>query len=333
MSLKLKPLAEQAIVITGASSGIGLSTARIAAKAGASVLLVARSEAELAEVVAEIKREGGTAEFFVADVGDAEQVRAAAERAVERFGRIDTWVNNAGTAIYGAAIDTPDDEHEQLFRTNYFGAVHGCRAAVPHLREAGGALITVASIGSDMPSPMLGVYSASKHAVKAYVEVLQMELGEQGLPISITLVKPSGIDTPIGQHAQNHAEGEAQIPPPVYAPEVVADAILHCAMHPKREITVGGAGRVQVLAYQHFKGLMQTIAPKMAKGFVDPSKEQPEPSNLWQGAQAGRERSGEKTPKPWSTYTAAMKHPAVATGVAAAVVGGAAWLWGRRKGA
>jgi len=333
MSLKLKPLAEQAIVITGASSGIGLSTARMAAKAGASVLLVARSEAELKDIVAGINGDGGTADLFVADVGDAKQMHAAAAHAVERFGRIDTWVNNAGTTIYGGAIDTPDDEHEQLFRTNYWGVVHGCRAAVPHLREAGGALITVGSIGSDMPTPMLGVYSASKHAARAYVEVLQMELGEQGLPISITLVKPAGIDTPIGQHATNHAEGEAQIPPPTYAPEVVADAILHCAVHPKREITVGGAGRIQVLAYQHFKGLMQTLAPKIAKGFVDPSKEQPGPSNLWHGAQAGRERSGEKTPKPWSTYTAAMKHPAAATAIAAGAIGGAAWLFARRKGA
>ena len=330
MTFKLKPLAEQVIVITGASSGIGLATARTAAKAGAKVLLVARSEAELAEEVAAITREGGTADYKVADVGDADQVRAAAAHAAQRFGRIDTWVNNAGTAIYAKIIDTPDDEHEQLFRTNYFGMVHGCRAAVPHLREQGGALITVASVGSDMPSPMLGVYSASKHAVKAYVEVLQMELGHEGAPISITLVKPAGIDTPIGQHARNHEGGEAQIPPPVYDPQLVADAILHCAVHPKREITVGGSGRAQVLAYQHFKGLMQKIAPKMAEGFVDRSKEQPGPSNLWEGAQAGRVHSGEKTPKPFSVYTSAMKHPAVATAVAAGVVGGAAWLLGRR---
>jgi len=333
MSLKLKPLAEQAIVITGASSGIGLVTARMAAKAGASVLLVARSEAELAEAVEGIRQDGGVAEFAVADIGDAGQIEAAAARAVERFGRIDTWVNNAGTAIYAKVLDTPDDEHEQLFRTNYFGMVNASRAAVAHLRERGGALITVASVGADMPSPTLGVYSASKHAVKAWTEVLQMELGDEGVPISITLVKPAGIATPIGQHAQNHEDGEAQIPPPVYAPELVADAILHCAVHPKREITVGGSGRAQVLAYQHFKGLMQTLAPKMAKGFVDPSKEQPGPSNLWQGAQAGRERSGEKGAKPFSAYTAAMKHPAAATAIAAGVIGGAAWLLGRRKGA
>lgn len=327
MTVRLKPLDQQVIVITGASSGIGLTTARIAASRGARVVLVARSEDALRDIVASITAEGGTADYKVADVGDVAAMQAVAAHAVQRFGRIDTWVNNAGTAIYAKLLGTPDDEHEQLFRTNYFGMVHGCRAAVPHLMT-GGALITVGSLASDMPSPVIGAYSASKHAVKAYVEVLRMELAEAGAPISVTLIKPAGIDTPIGQHARNHQDGEAQIPPPAYDPDLVADAILHCAVHPKREITVGGAGRAQILFSQHFPALYEMLAPKIAKGFSDPARTQPTPSNLFEGANAGRERSGEHPSRlRHSAYTAAAKHPGIATVIGAGVLAGAAALW------
>jgi hypothetical protein len=106
-------------------------------------------------------------------------------------------------------------------------------------------------------------------------------LQADGVPISVTLVKPSGIDTPIGQHAQNHAsDKEAQIPPPVYDPQLVADAILDCAVHPRREVTVGGGGRAQVLFSQHFPALYEWLAPRVAKAAYSPTKEQPRPSNL-----------------------------------------------------
>lgn len=328
----LKPLSEQVIVITGASSGIGLETARSAARQGAKVVLVSRDDAALRRIVAEITAASGTADAYAADVGDADAVRAAAGHASQRFGRIDTWVNNVGSAIYGRLLDIPDDEHEQLFRTNYFGMVHGCRAAVPHLRRAGGALITIGSIASDMPSPLMGAYAATKHAEKAYVDALRMELGEEGVPIVVTLIKPSGIDTPVAQHAINHAGGEAQVPPPVYGPALVADAILFCATHPRRDLTVGGAGRAQALFAAHFPHLFDRLAPKAAASFVDPARKQPRPGNLFASTGTGRVRSGEHpAARRTSLYTAAAKHPAVTSAVAAAVAAGVgAFVYGRR---
>lgn len=317
---RLKPLSEQVIVITGASSGIGLETARTAARRGAKVVLVARDAAALRPLVAAIVADGGTADAYAADVGDAEATRAAAAHAEQRFGRIDTWVNNAGTAIYGKLVDTPDDEHRQLFRTNYFGVVHGCRAAMPHLARSRGALITVGSIASDMPSPLMGAYAASKHAAKAYVESLRMELAKDGVPVVVTLVKPSGIDTPVAQHAVNHAGGEAQIPPPVYDPTLVADAILFCATHPRRDLTVGGAGRAQALFAAHFPGLFERLAPKAAAAFVDPAKRQPASANLFVSAATGDVRSGEHTAaRRTSLYTTAAEHPVVTAAAAAAL--------------
>ncbi|RZL18669.1 MAG: SDR family NAD(P)-dependent oxidoreductase, partial [Sphingomonas sp.] len=221
MTVSLKLLADQVVVITGASSGIGLVTAKLAAGRGAKVVLVARNEAALAKAVEDIRAEGGDVIFAVADVGVIEEVQAAANVAIARYGRIDTWVNNAGTAIYAKLIDTPLDEHRRLFQTNYFGAVHGGLTAIKHLRIKGGAIITIGSIASDLPSPVLSAYSASKHAVKGFVDALRMEITADKLPIAITLIKPAGIDTPIAQHAANHVDGEALIPPPVYDPTLV----------------------------------------------------------------------------------------------------------------
>ena len=332
MPITLKPLKDQVVVITGASSGIGLVTARTAARAGAAVLMVARSEDALRDLVAELQGEGHRVGAKGADVGDAAALADAAAYAVELFGRIDTWINDAGVAIYAKLADTPLDEHERLFRTNYFGTVNGCRAALAHLAVQGGALITVASIASDMASPLMGAYSASKHAVKAYVEVLRMELTEAGTPVSVSLVKPSGIDTPIARHAANHEGGEAQIPPPVYDPQLVADAILHCAVHPRREVTVGGAGRAQVLFAEHFPALYARLAPKAARGFVDRSKTQPRPNNLDRGVRAGEERSGEHPgARQTSFYTTAALHPrTTALGLAGLALAGGLLLARRR---
>jgi hypothetical protein len=179
----------------------------------------------------------------------------------------------------------------------------------------------------------MGVYSATKHATKAYVEVLRMELHEDGAPISVTLVKPAGIDTPIAQHAENVlSDKEAQLPPPVYDPEAVADAILFAAAHPKRELTVGGVGKAQILFAQHFPWIYERLAPKADKTLVSPTKPQPKPSNLHQAARAGQERSGEHPERMrHSLYTKAAEHPAAAALGFAAVAGLAALALRGRK--
>lgn len=311
MRPSLKPIAEQVVVITGASSGIGLVTAKAAANVGAKVLLVARNEQSLRDAVHEIQNAGGVADYAVADVGDEQAVEAAADKAIARFGRIDTWVNNAGTAIYAKLVDTPLAEHERLFRTNYFGTVNGSMAAVSCMRESGGAIITVASIASDLPSPILSAYSASKHAVKGFVDSLRMELKADAVPIVITLIKPSGIDTPIAQHAANHVGGEALIPPPVYDPSLVAKAILDAAQHVRRDITVGGAGRLQVLLGTHFPSLLDRLAGVLEPMMSDPDKPRSDVSSIFAPNQSGQERSGVQPGRKTSFYTAVERHPLV----------------------
>jgi NAD(P)-dependent dehydrogenase (short-subunit alcohol dehydrogenase family) len=244
MGQKLKPLNEQVIVITGASSGIGLATAKLAARRGAQVVLVSRDEEDLARAVREIQERGASAVHFVADVADQAAMQRVARDVVVQFGRIDTWINNAGVTVYGLIEEVPTEDARRLFETNYWGVVNGSLAALPHLRSGGGALINLGSVLSDTGYPLQGHYTASKHAVKGFTDSLRLEVEKSGAPVCITLIQPAAIDTPYPEHAKNHLGFEAKHMPPVYAPEVVAKAILHCAERPERNVLVGGSGKV-----------------------------------------------------------------------------------------
>ena len=167
--MKLRPLSEQTIVIMGASSGIGLATAREAARRGARLVLMARSEDALLELQNEMDEVGAQVVVVCGDVGNLQDVRRAALMAVESFGGFDTWINIAGVSIFGELMKVPLEDHRKLFETNYWGVVHGSQVAVDHLRSEGGALITVGSVVSDRAIPLQGSYSASKAAVKGYL--------------------------------------------------------------------------------------------------------------------------------------------------------------------
>ena len=187
MGVKLKRIEDQVVVITGASSGIGLATAKMAAQLGARVVLAARDPEGLASARVEIEGSGGRAITVMADVASLDDVGMIAERATEAFGGFDTWVNNAGVSIYGPIEEVPVEDARRLFDVNYWGMVHGSLTAVAHLKDHGGALINVGSVTSDRAIPLQGHYSASKHAVKAFTDALRMELEKEGAPVSLTL--------------------------------------------------------------------------------------------------------------------------------------------------
>ena len=261
MKPTLKPLSEQVIVITGASSGIGLTTAEMAAEAGARVILASRNEGDLLEAVNRIRGRGGEAFHIVADVADPDAVDAIADLAIEHFGGFDTWINNAGVGMYGKLTETPLVDKRRLFDVDFWGVIHGCRAAVRHLRRRGGAIINIGSVASDRAAPLLGIYSAAKHAVKGYTDALRMELEHDRVPISVSLVKPASINTPFIEHARSHMDSEPELIPPVYAPEEVARAILTCAVRPIRDVLVGGSAK--------FMSGMGKVAPRTMDVYME----------------------------------------------------------------
>ena len=329
MPVKLKPLSEQVIVITGASSGIGLATARRAARAGAAVVLASRNEEALKTIADEINASGGRAHAVAGDVGDPAQVEAIARAAIARFGGFDTWINDAGVGLYGDLTEIPPEDHERLFRTNYFGVVNGSLEAVKHLkgRKSGGAIINLGSVLSDVAVPLLGAYAASKHAVKGFTDALRMELVRDKAPISVTLIKPSSISSPFADHARNYMGKAPRTPPPVYAPEVVADAILRAAQLPTRHVTIGSGGRQMVLlgggAPRLADRLFAATMPRLAtrKGGKTPG------DNLHAPGKDGLVRTDAYGGRRFSLYTRAQQHPGVTLGVGLlALVATAAYL-------
>lgn len=261
MSISLKPLNQQVIVISGASSGIGLATAELAAVRGAKLVLIARSAETLKNLVAQITSAGGEAIHVVVDVADREKMLSAAQEAIHRFGRIDTWINNAGVAIYGRLDEVTETDSRRLFDINFWGVVNGSLAALPHLKEHGGALINVGSETSEAIVPFLGMYSASKHAVKGFTDALRVEIQEfDKAPVSITLIQPSAVNTPFPQHAKNYMDKEPKLPRPLINPEQVAEAILKAATEGGRDVKVGAMAVVNTTMSK----LMPSLADKMS---------------------------------------------------------------------
>jgi NAD(P)-dependent dehydrogenase (short-subunit alcohol dehydrogenase family) len=253
--MQLKRLSEQVVVVMGASSGIGRAAALRLADAGASVVVAARSEVGLASLVEEIAGAGGTATSVRADVTDAGQVAAVAEHAVSHHGRIDTWVQVAGVLLVAPFSETDPAEFARVLQVNLMGQVHGAKAALPHLAAAGGAFLSISSMGAKRAIPLQTAYCASKHGVDAFLEAWRTELEHDGVPISVTEIMPATINTPLFDNARTKIGVKPTAPPPAYPPSAVADAVVFAAQHPVPRLVVGGAARAIITT--------QALAPRL----------------------------------------------------------------------
>ena len=241
--VRLKPLNKQTIVITGGSSGIGLTTALEAVRRGAAVVLAARNREALEVAKKLIEERGGRVAICEADVSVEADVERVAQTAIERFGGFDSWVNDAAAATYGSMEDVPLEDHRRVFDVNYHGLLMGSLVATRHLRErSGGAIVNMGSVLSDRAMIYQGPYSASKAAVQAATDALRMELERDKAPVSVTLIKPGSVDTPYPEHARNFMDAPPRLPAMLYDPALVADAILFACETPRRQIYVGGTG-------------------------------------------------------------------------------------------
>lgn len=338
MEMQLRTISEQVMVVTGASSGIGLVTAKLAARRGACVVLASRNAADLDAAVAEIESAGGRAIRVVADVASLDDVQRVADATIDAFGRVDSWVNGAGVSIYGKVMDVPVADMRRLMDVDYWGVVHGCVVAVPLLRRGGGAIINMGSALSERAVPLQGAYAAAKHAVKAYTDTLRMELESEGAPISVTLVKPASMDTPFFQKARSYMGVVPRPFPPVYAPDLVAEAIIECAQHPMRDVYVGGAAKAIAA--------LEDMSPRLADvvlertGFDSQRSDLPDDGrrdNLYEPARDDGGERGSSYGGPvleHSAYTAASMHPrATLLGAAGLGLVVAAGLRARRRSA
>lgn len=260
MKIQLKPIGVQVAVVFGASSGIGRLTALEFAKRGAKICAAARGEAGLKSLIAEIEAAGGEAFYVVADTADFEQVKAVAEKTVQRYGRIDTWIHAAAVFLFGTAEKTEPEEYKQLIEINLLGQIYGAKAALPHLKEKGGALIHISSVEAYRPAPYQSAYGASKHGLAGFLKVLRVELEHDRVPVSVTQILPAAINTPVYRTGRNKMHFKPRPVPPIYHPQIVVDAIAYAAENPVRDVIAGAAGLGVVYA--------ERISPHLADWFA-----------------------------------------------------------------
>jgi NAD(P)-dependent dehydrogenase (short-subunit alcohol dehydrogenase family) len=234
-----RPVSEQVIVIGGGSYGLGRAIAVAAARRGASVVVGARTPEALAGTLAEVESAGGEGLVLETDVSDRAQVGALVAAAVDRFGRVDTYIANGMVTVYAEAHRLQDDELRRVFDVNFFGGVYGYWAALPELRTSRGTFIQIASALSYRGIPLQAAYCSSKAALRTFFESARVELEKENAGVDISVVLPGAINTPQFDRARQKIGLQPQPVPPMYQPERFAEAVLHSCEHPVRELPLG----------------------------------------------------------------------------------------------
>ena len=331
-----KPIREQVVVITGASSGIGREAALRFASQGASVVLAARNEEALEEVAGQVRARGGKALVVVTDVSLWEQVAHLASEAVARFGRIDTWVNNAGISGYATFENLPVADMERIIRVNLLGTMYGVKAALPVLKRQGaGTIINVGSGLGVRSIPLQGTYCTSKAGVKGFTEALRMEMRHDHPDIHATLILPAAINTPFYDNARSRMGIRPKAMPPIYEAGAVAEAIVFAAAHPRRDVYIGSASKalavLESIAPDITDRLMARTLFKMQQKWDEPGDNAPDNMDgpvPGPGKVAGS--YGDQS-KSFSLYTKVFGlHPSRARLLGALALGAALWAASQR---
>lgn len=258
--------ADQRVLITGGSSGIGLAVAEALVQEGAEVALLARNELGLAAAKRRLSELGGNAVTVTGDVTDRESLQAAVDAAAAELGGLDVLVTSAAAIAFGRFTETEPEDFEATVHTVLGGTIDTIRAALPHLERSRGAIVAVGSIAARMPLPGMSAYTTSKHGLVGFLDTVRIELEESGSSVTLSLVNPGAVDTPLWDKLESSTGLLPPEPPQpgVYSPESVAEAVLSVIRHPRDELTAGGFARGQIFFYTHFgavaKRAMQALA-------------------------------------------------------------------------
>ena len=259
-------IANQRVLVTGGSSGIGLAVAQALAEEGAEVAVLARNELGLAAAKRKLAESGAEAITVPADVTDRAALTAAVDEAARQLGGLDVVITAAVGLSFGRFVDTDPEDFDATVETALGGTVNTIRAALPHLERSRGAVVAIGSIAALMPLPGMAAYTASKHGLVGFIETVRVELEESGSSVTLSLVHPGAVDTPLWSNLESSTGLLPPSPPSptLYSPESVAEAVLSVVRHPRDELTAGGFARSQVAFYHHFGSLgrraMQALA-------------------------------------------------------------------------
>jgi NAD(P)-dependent dehydrogenase (short-subunit alcohol dehydrogenase family) len=333
--MQLKPVEDQVVALMGASSGIGRETALRFAERGARVVVSARSEEGLASLVDEILDKGGEAMSIPAEASEFEQIKAVADRAVQEYGRLDTWVHLAAVGLFATFEQTTPEEFARVIDVNLMGQVYGAMAALPHLkREGRGALIHISSVEAKRSFPFHSAYGASKHGIDGFLEALRVELKHEGWPISVTQVMPGTINTPFFDKGRTKLGVKPVGVPPIYEPQTVANIILYAAENPVRDLVSGGAAQALILNQRLSPRMLDAILATRA-GFSPQKTNEPrsedDPDNLYAPIQGHDSARNGFRALSRSLYNWLQMHPTLRRGAAAGMALGSMVALRRRS--
>lgn len=286
--MNLKPINQQVVVLLGASSGIGRDAALQFAKRGAKVVVSARSKEGLASLVEEIYQQGGEAIAVPCDASDYNQVKELADKAADRFGRIDTWVHLAAISVFATFDRITPEEFKRVVDVTMMGQVYGAMVALPYLRQAGGgSFISITSEEARRSLPYQSAYSAAKHGVMGMLDAMRIELKHQGYPINVVNIMPGVINTPFYDKNKTKLGVKPTGVPPYYNASLVTDAILYAAEHPVRDYVVTDAGKILDVAQRISPALVDAGLLAIAFPFqrTDEAKSEDAPNNLYEPIQ------------------------------------------------
>jgi short-subunit dehydrogenase len=320
---------KQIVVVTGASAGVGRASVRAFAKQGADVALLARGVDGLEAARGEVESMGGRALVLPADVADADQVEAAADRVERELGPIDVWVNNAMVSVFSPVKDLQADEIKRVTEVTYLGVVHGTLAALKRMLPRNrGTIVQVGSALAYRGIPLQAAYCGAKHAVQGFTESLRCELLHDSSDVHVAVVNLPAMNTPQFDWVKSRLPREAQPVPPIYQPEIAADAIVWAAAHRRRELSVGATTAAVIWTNKIASGLLDRYLAKYGYDSqqTDRPKDPQQPDNLWAplpGDHGAHGRFGARaitsSPQTWANEHAAT--------LLALAVGGAALLW------
>lgn len=285
MAEQSEQTAGDVVVITGATAGVGRATARAFARRGAHIALLARGLEALENTRQEVEALGGKALVLPTDVADAQQVEDAATAVENQFGPIDIWINNAMTSVFAPFSELTPEEYRRVTEVTYLGQVYGAMSALRRMRPRDrGSIVFVGSALAYRGIPLQSAYCGAKHGVQGLFDALRAELIHDGSNVRITMVQLPGLNTPQFRWVKNKLKWESQPIPPIYQPEVAADAIVWASYHNRRELTVGFRNALMLWGNQLFPGLGDWYLARTAYGGQQ-SNERHDPDrayNLWQ---------------------------------------------------
>ncbi|MET8143943.1 SDR family oxidoreductase [Sphaerisporangium sp. NPDC005288] len=322
-------LKDKVVVVTGASGGVGRAVVRMLGERGAKIALIARGETGLANAAVEAGTEGGTAKVYPADMADHEQVEAVADEIEKDLGPIDVWINVAFSSVFAPFTEVEPAEYERTTAVTYLGYVWGTRAALRRMRPRNqGTIVQVGSALAYRGIPLQAAYCGAKHAIKGFTESVRTELFNEGSDVQITMVQLPAVNTPQFDWVLSRLRRHPQPVPPIFQPEVAAQAVVFAAEHPaRREYWVGGSTAATIIGERIAPGLIDRYLGRTGvKSQQTDDKRPTGVANLWEPADDGRDygahgsfdgRSKDHSVQVWLSQHRTLVLTALATAAAA----------------